>query len=80
MSVRPEQVAALAQAQTSGRLALALVGVEDDTIVDPIEVDQRALLGLGEEVETIVAKAPEVCTIRTRRGSEVVEIQIPCTN
>ncbi|GAA6199968.1 Flp pilus assembly protein CpaB [Aquicoccus sp. SU-CL01552] len=80
VSVRPEQVAALAQAQTSGRLALALVGVEDDTIVDPIEVDQRALLGLGEEVETVEAKQPEVCTIRTRRGSEVVEIQIPCTN
>lgn len=76
----PEQVAALAQAQTTGRLSLALVGAEDDTIASAIEVDQRKLLGLGE-----LEKAPEqvekkVCTIRTRRGAEVVDIPIPCTN
>jgi len=80
VSVRPEQVAALAQAQTTGRLSLALVGVEDDTIVDAIEVDQRALLGLEDLKKAEVTKKPEVCTIRTRRGSEVVEIPIPCTN
>lgn len=80
VAVRPEQVAALAQAQTTGRLSLALVGIEDDTIVDPIEVDQRALLGIEEKEETAPAKKPEVCTIRTRRGSEVVDIPIPCTN
>ncbi len=80
VSVRPQQVAALAQAQTSGRLSLALVGIEDDTIVDPIEVDQRALLGLEDEVLAAPAQKPEVCTIRTRRGSEVVDIPIPCTN
>ncbi|MFT7594828.1 MAG: pilus assembly protein CpaB [Paracoccaceae bacterium] len=80
VAVRPEQVAALAQAQTSGRLSLSLVGAEDDTIATAIEVNQRSLLGLGE-IET----APEmvqkkVCTIRTRRGAEVVAIPIPCTN
>ena len=80
VSVRPEQVAALAQAQTSGRLSLALVGVEDDTVSDPIEVDQRALLGLQDEEIATPLQKPEVCTIRTRRGSEVVDIQIPCTN
>ncbi|MDX2483396.1 MAG: Flp pilus assembly protein CpaB [Pseudodonghicola sp.] len=80
VSVRPQQVAALAQAQTSGRLSLALVGIEDDTIVDPIEVDQRSLLGLEDEVLVAPTQKPEVCTIRTRRGSEVVDIQIPCTN
>lgn len=80
VSVRPEQVAALAQAQTTGRLSLALVGVEDDTVVDAIEVDQRALLGLEDEDIAAPANKPEVCTIRTRRGSEVVDIQIPCTN
>jgi len=79
VSVRPEQVAALAQAQTTGRLSLALVGVEDDTVVDPIEVDQRALLGIEDE-QAAPSRKPEVCTIRTRRGSEVVEIPIPCTN
>jgi pilus assembly protein CpaB len=28
----------------------------------------------------VVAEPEEVCTIRTRRGAEVVEIPIPCTN
>lgn len=80
VSARPEQVAALAQAQTTGRLSLALVGVEDDTVSDAIEVDQRALLGLEDEEVAAPQQKPEICTIRTRRGSEVVNIQIPCTN
>lgn len=82
VSVRPEQVAALAQAQSSGKLSLALVGASDDTVTTAIEVDQRALLGLQQEEAPAPApqKQPEVCTIRTRRGSEVVEIPIPCTN
>lgn len=80
VAVRPEQVAALAQAQTSGRLSLALVGAEDDTVSAPIEVDQRALLGLEQIEESAPSQKPEVCTIRTRRGSDVVEIPIPCTN
>lgn len=80
VAANPEQVAALAQAQNTGRLSLALVGADDDTIASAVEVDQRKLLGLGE-----LEKAPEkveekVCTIRTRRGAEVVDIPIPCTN
>lgn len=81
VSARPEQVAALAQAQTTGRLSLALVGVKDDDVIsDTIEVDQRALLGLQDDEVASPLQKPEVCTIRTRRGSEVVDIQIPCTN
>ena len=80
VAVRPEQVAALAQAQTSGRLSLSLVGVDDNTIASAIEVNQRSLLGLGA-VELAPELAEEkVCTIRTRRGAEVVAIPIPCTN
>ncbi len=80
VAVRPEQVAALAQAQTTGRLSLALVGVGDDTVASAIEVNQRSLLGLGA-VEAAPERAEErVCTIRTRRGAEVVNIPIPCTN
>lgn len=79
VAVRPEQVAALAQAQTSGRLSLSLVGAEDDTIAAAVEVDQRSLLGLAE-IESAPAKVEErVCTIRTRRGAEVLEIPIPCS-
>lgn len=80
VSARPEQVAALAQAQTSGRLSLALVGAEDDTIAAAIEVDQRSLLGLAEIEAAPVETKKKVCTIRQRRGAEVMEIPIPCTN
>lgn len=80
VSAPPEQVAALAQAQTSGRLSLALVGAEDDTIAAAIEVNQRSLLGLGEIEAAPVEAKKKVCTIRQRRGAEVMEIPIPCTN
>ncbi len=75
----PEQVAALAQAQATGRLSLALVGSEDDTVVGTVEIDQKRLLGIEEQVK-IETPEERVCTIRTRRGSETVEIPIPCTN
>lgn len=80
VAARPQQVAALAQAQTTGRLALSLVGAEDDTIAEVIEVDQRSLLGL---MDIPVAQAPvqeEICTIKTRRGAETIVSEIPCTN
>ena len=73
----PNQVAALAQAQATGRLSLALVGVADDSQTEGIEIDQRQLLGI-EEAEIVEAERERVCTVRTRRGAEVVEIPIPC--
>ncbi len=80
VAVNPQQVAALAQAQSTGKLYLSLVGTDDDTVAEAIEVDQRSLLGI-EAQETIAEVAKEkVCTIRTRRGAEVVELPIPCTN
>ena len=80
VSVTPQQVAALAQAQTTGNLSLSLVGAEDDTVASAIQVDQRSLLGLVAEAAPIEVKEEKVCTIRTRRGAEVVELPIPCTN
>jgi pilus assembly protein CpaB len=81
VSVKPHQVAGLAQAQSTGRLSLSLVGSEDDTIAEDIEIDQNTLLGIARaEAPAPEPKAKEVCTIRTRRGAEVVEIPIPCTN
>ena len=75
----PQQVAALAQAQSSGRLSLALVGAEDDIVADAIEIDQRSLLGV--EAEVVVQEQQErVCTIRQRRGAEMMHEPIPCTN
>lgn len=82
VAVKPYQVAALAQAQSTGSLSLALVGAQDDTVAEAVEVDQRTLLGLEEKKEKVAefSKPEPECTIRTRRGSEVVEIPIPCTN
>lgn len=76
----PEDVAALAQAQATGKLSLSLVGAGDDTEVEDITVNQVSLLGL--QIAAPVAKAPEkrVCTMRTRRAGEIAIIEIPCTN
>ncbi|MDN5788487.1 Flp pilus assembly protein CpaB [Pseudorhodobacter sp.] len=75
----PQQVARLAQAQATGRLALSLVGTGDTTVVEGVEVDSAGLLGIQAVVPEQVEQA-KVCTIKTRRGAEVVEIPIACTN
>lgn len=80
VEVTPEQVAALAQAQSTGRLSLALVGASDTTTVsDNIEVDQRRLLGIQETIQVEEAP-PEICYQTVRRGSEVERIEVPCTD
>ena len=80
VSATPEQVARLAQAQSTGRLTLALVGTDDDTVASKVEVDQRSLLGLAAAEIKPIEEKEEICTVRTRRGAEVVEIPIPCTD
>lgn len=84
VAATPEQVAALAQAQNTGRLSLALVGIQQDeevaAAVEVIEVDQRTLLGI-EEVAPAPQVAPkQICTTRIRKGAEIIEAPIPCTN
>ncbi len=73
----PQQVAALAQAQSSGKLSLSLVGTEDDTIAVVSQVDQRTLLGIVEQAPVVVEQE-RVCTTKIRRGAEVIEQEIPC--
>ncbi|WP_458789887.1 Flp pilus assembly protein CpaB [Yoonia sp. MH D7] len=82
VQVSPQDVAVLAQAQSTGALSLSLVGAGDDTISSEILVDQRSLLGLSApEVEQLVeAPRNEVCTIITNKGGDRVEVPIPCTN
>ena len=82
VEVTPQQVANLAQAQSTGNLALSLVGYADDTIATASEVNMRSLLGIVEQAPVVqeVQEAAPVCTVRTRRGAEMVEIVIPCTN
>lgn len=75
----PKQVASLAQAQTSGKLSLSLVGAEDQTISEAVQVDQNTLLGI-EEQTIVQAEQQKICTVRQRNAGAVVEIPIPCTN
>jgi len=79
VSATPQQVARLAQGQSTGTLSLALVGATDTTMAEAVEVNQTSLLGLQvAEHSAAPAEEEKVCTIRTRRGAEVVEIPIPC--
>ena len=80
VAISPQQVASLAQAQSTGRLSLSLVGATDDTVASAIEVNQSSLLGLVSAPAPQAVKEQEICTIRTRKGAEVVKIEIPCTN
>ena len=77
VEVSPKAVGTLAQAQSTGRLYLSLRGVEDNNATGQVEIDQQELLGIEEQ---IVKKEPttKTCSIRTRRGTEVVDIEIPC--
>jgi pilus assembly protein CpaB len=79
VAATPEQVARLAQAQATGRLALSLVGSGDESITETIEVNSSALLNL-QKPEVVQVEAERVCTIIQRNRSERIEIPIPCTN
>ena len=48
VAISPQQVAGLAQAQSTGRLSLSLMAANDETVAEAIEVDQRALLGIAK--------------------------------
>ncbi len=75
----PQQVAALAQAQSTGRLSLSLLGAEEDGTSAEVAINQSDLLGI-QATEIVEVQKEQVCTIRTRRGGEIIETPIPCTN
>jgi len=79
VAVTPAQVARLTQAQASGRLSLSLVGKNAAAVTEEVEVDTRSMLGIVEE-EVQEVEAPRVCTIKSRKGGELVETVIPCTD
>lgn len=85
VAATPEQVARLAQAGATGRLVISIVGVGDMSETAKVEVDANTLLGITPEaapVAEVVAEVEQekICTVRTRKGGEAVEIPIPCTN
>ena len=80
-----DQILILTQGQATGRLSLSLVGVNDDTVAGPLEIDQRQLLGIEEEEEAeevVVVEEKPVCYQWARRGTERVQtnIEIPCAD
>jgi pilus assembly protein CpaB len=76
VAATPEEVARLAQAQATGRLALSLVG-KDDEEAGTIEVTANDIT--GTEIAAPVAEVQErVCTVRTNKGGEITEIPVPC--
>lgn len=78
----PQQVAKLALAQSTGSLALSLVGQGDGSVASAVEVDRMALLGIQAKAEPPAVEepppAPRICTVRMRRGSEVIETPVDC--
>lgn len=76
----PKQVAILAQGQATGKLVMSLVGMGDETDSGQVEVDANALLGVTAAAPQVVAAPEKVCSVRTRKGAEVIEMPIPCTN
>ena len=79
VAVTPEQVARLTQAQSSGRLTLSLVGRDAAAVTERVEVDTKSMLGIVEE-EVQEVEAERVCTIKSRKGGELVETVIPCND
>ena len=77
VQVTPQEVASLAQAQATGRLSLALVGADDTEAVASVEADSRDVLGLGDRV-VAERKQRRVCTVKTRKGAETVEVKVDC--
>ncbi len=69
-------IAGLVQAQSTGKLLLSLRGVNDESTSEEIEVTKDDLLGR----ERVAAADERVCTVRTRKGAEVIQIPIPCNN
>ena len=74
-----EKIARLAQAQATGRLALSVVGNGAVAADGTIEVNGSSLLGMSPE-EVVQVETARVCTTRVRKGGEMIETEIPCTN
>jgi pilus assembly protein CpaB len=74
VEVSPQTVAELTQAQQTGRLTLSLRGAEDDVVSGVFQVDQTDII--GNEINAVEEKP--VCTLRTRKGAEVVVVEVPC--
>ncbi len=74
VAISPQQVAKLALAQATGTLYLSLISPGEYEVAEVEEVTKLSLF--GEQRQAIAKK--EVCTIKSRKGAEVVVTEIPC--
>jgi len=77
VEVSPQRVAALTQAQNTGKLALSLRGAEDESLIGRLEVDQDALIGREKIVKKKVV-VEKTCSVKVRKGADVVSIPTDC--
>lgn len=84
VAATPEQVARLAQAQSTGSLTLSLARDSTETTEGTVETDTKDMLGIVDE--EIVVEAPKVeekvCYAKQRSGGVLVDtnVVIPCNN
>ncbi len=82
VAATPEQVARLAQAQSTGSLTLSLARDSTETTEGTVETDTKDMLGIVDE--EIVVEAPKVeekvCYAKQRSGGVLVDttVVIPC--
>jgi pilus assembly protein CpaB len=84
VAATPEQVARLAQAQSTGRLTLSLARDASETLDGTVETDTNSMLGIVPEeiVPEVVVQEEKKCYTKQRSGGVLVDtnIEIPCQN
>lgn len=82
VAATPEQVARLAQAQSTGRLTLSLARDSSETVDGTVETDTNAMLGIEKQEVVPEVVAPEVkkCYAKQRSGGVLADtdVEIPC--
>jgi pilus assembly protein CpaB len=82
VAATPEQVARLAQAQSTGRLTLSLARDSSETVEGTVETDTNSMLGIVEAVVApeVVVEEKKKCYTKQRSGGVLVDtnIEIPC--
>lgn len=82
VAATPEQVARLAQAQSTGRLTLSLASGASETIEGTVEVNTKDMLGIVEVAPEVIVPevVKKVCYAKQRSGGVLVDtdVEIPC--
>jgi pilus assembly protein CpaB len=72
-----QQVGRLTQAQATGRLSMSVVSGPGSADDDKIEIDNNLLLGIQAQEQAVVEEE-KVCTVKTRKGSELIDMPVAC--